>query len=52
MMASDNLLNLQPLSKVSEYGLSLQGLSADIGGQPEWPGRTGVERQQRYYRNM
>ena len=32
MMASDNLLNLQPLSEVSECGFSLQGLSADIGG--------------------
>ena len=32
MMTSDNLLNLQPLSKVSECGFSLQALSADIGG--------------------
>ena len=27
MVASDNLLDLQPLSEVSEYGFSLDGLS-------------------------
>ena len=32
MMASDNLLDLQPLAEVGEYGFSLQGLSAYVVG--------------------